>query len=407
MIDTRDAFAWIDEQAEAMEHRLKDWSAINSGSYNLPGLETMWRTLSDAFSVLGTVERVPEADYETVNDAGEPITRKHGDALRLIVRPDAPRRALLVGHMDTVFPENSHFQSPYMIDDATLGGPGVADMKGGIMVMLHALQAFERTELAAQLGYEVLISSDEEIGSHGSADLLAESARRAEFGLVYEPALADGTLAGARRGSGDFVVVARGRSAHAGREPHLGRNAVVALSKFILALRDFNDIDGVSANPAKITGGGANNVVPDFALCRFNIRVDKADTAAGLEEKLETIRRSISESDEVELTLHGRFHRPAKTMTPRQQKLFDFVADAGAELQIPISYKPTGGCCDGNNLADAGLANVDTLGVRGGAIHSDKEFMILESLPERAKLSTLILAKAASDEAFLSENTDG
>src|SRR5690606_11371119 len=189
------------------------------------------------------------------------------------------RRFLLTGHMDTVYPSDHPFQQASWRDETTLNGPGAADMKGGLALMLAALQAFEASGAAASVGYDVLINSDEETGSLSSAALIAELARGKVAALTYEPsALPDGTLAHARGGSGNYSVVVTGRSAHAGRNPEEGRNALVAASALALALADRRDAE-LGVNPARIDGGSANNVVPDHAVLRFNIRPKTAQAA--------------------------------------------------------------------------------------------------------------------------------
>jgi len=141
--------------------------------------------------------------------------------LKVAVRPDAPVQLVLTGHYDTVFPVDFHFQQPVRIDDDTINGPGTADMKAGLMVMLTALETLERSDNAANIGYSILMSPDEEIGSPGSSAILAELGKRSHVGMTYEPALADGSMAGARKGSGNFSLVIKGRAAHAGREQSL------------------------------------------------------------------------------------------------------------------------------------------------------------------------------------------
>ena len=154
--------------------------------------------------------------------------RPLGAALRQTVRPEAPVQVVLTGHYDTVFAPGGGFQGVVTRPDGALHGPGVADMKGGLSVMLAALQAFEGHPAAVNLGYQVLLSPDEEIGSPGTAPLLAAMAAKSHVGMTYEPAMPDGALAGARKGSGNFHVVVRGRSAHVGRAFDEGRNAVTA-----------------------------------------------------------------------------------------------------------------------------------------------------------------------------------
>ncbi|HEX6217726.1 MAG TPA: M20/M25/M40 family metallo-hydrolase, partial [Sphingomicrobium sp.] len=214
-------------QAEDMLVQVETWAAVNSGSRNMAGLERMAGLLADAFSALpGDVNLIEPARVETVDSGGGIRAIEHGKHLHLAVRPDAPVQLLFTGHMDTVFESDHPFQSLTWLEDGVLNGPGVADMKGGIAVMLAALKAAEAG--GVNFGYEVVINSDEEVGSPASAALLAQAARGKRAALTYEPAaLPDGTLAGARPGSGNFSFTIRGRSAHAGRNPEDGRNAVV------------------------------------------------------------------------------------------------------------------------------------------------------------------------------------
>ncbi|HLO21164.1 MAG TPA: M20/M25/M40 family metallo-hydrolase, partial [Sphingomicrobium sp.] len=216
--------------AEPMLDQILIWAAVNSGSRNLGGLERMAELLADAFSALPGVLRLENPEpVDAVEADGRTVKLKHGRHLHLTVRPTAPLQLLFTGHMDTVFGADHAFQQTRWLDDGVLNGPGVADMKGGLSVMLAALKAVERSSTADRFGYEVVINSDEEVGSLASAALLAKAAQGKRAALTYEPAaLPDGTLAGARPGSGNFAIVVRGRSAHAGRNPEEGRNALLA-----------------------------------------------------------------------------------------------------------------------------------------------------------------------------------
>jgi len=306
-------------------------------------------------------------------------------------------RVLLSGHMDTVFPVDHPFQGETFLDDDTLNAPGAADMKGGLLVMLYALQAIEHSSLADQIGYEVLINADEEIGSHGSAHMLTQAAKRAQFACVYEPALPDGTLAGARKGSGNFAAIITGKSAHAGREHHLGRNAIAAAAEFVTAIDQLTGArEGLTVNVAKMDGGGPLNVVPNNAIVRFNVRLEQPDDAAWFENEVRSILTQIDGRDGYGAELTGGFTRPPKPMTPKLLAFFNALKAAGEDLGLVIDWKPTGGCCDGNNIAAAGIPVIDTLGVRGANIHSREEYAKLDSLVERAKLSALVLLKIAA-----------
>ena len=382
--------------AEPMLDQVLQWSAVNSGSRNLAGIERIAAILADAFSALpGEAKLVEAAPVDAVDSAGRPVAVEHGRNLHLTVRPDAPVQLMFTGHMDTVFGETHEFQQTRWLEDGVLNGPGVADMKGGIAVMLAALKAVEASEVAERIGYEVIINSDEEVGSLGSAPLIAQAARGKRAALTYEPsALPDGTLAGARPGSGNYSLVVRGRSAHAGRNPEDGRNAVLAAADLALRLEKLKR-DGLSVNPGRIEGGGPSNVVPDLAVLRVNLRPRTPEIEAEAERLIDEAVAAVAAERDIQIEVHGGFGRPPKPMTPEAERLFELVKAAGADLGQSIGWQPSGGVCDGNNIAACGVPVVDTMGVRGGKIHSMEEYLIFESLGERAALSALTILRIA------------
>lgn len=382
--------AMIDQSA--MLEQVQAWSAVNTGTGNLAGLATFTGMLADAFSALpGDIALLDPAPVTAVNVAGQEVAQVYGRHMVLRVRPDAPRRVLLTGHMDTVFPADHPFQAQRWIDEAVLNGPGLADMKGGIAVILHALTAFEQSADAHRLGYDVLFNSDEETGSLSSAPLIEQLAQGKYAALTYEPsALPDGTLAHARGGSGNYSLVITGRSAHAGRNPQDGRNAIVAAAALTLGLKALQSGE-CPVNPARIDGGAANNVVPDHAVLRFNIRPRSPAAAEVFEAGLAALIGDVQQAHEVHIHRHGGITRPPKPVDRRAQNLFDLVQSCGAQLGLTIGWQPSGGVCDGNNIAACGIPVVDTMGVRGGAIHSPDEYLIVSSLSERAALSALVL----------------
>ena len=390
----------LDDNAADMLSTVEKWSAQNSGSHNRAGLIAMRGLLSDRFSSLpAKLEEValPKGEYVAKNGEVETIT--YEPALQVSVRPDAPVQLVLTGHYDTVFPADFHFQKPVQIDDDTINGPGTADMKAGLMVMLTALETLERSDNASTIGYTILMSPDEEIGSPGSSAILAKLGKRSHLGLTYEPALADGSMAGARKGSGNFSLVIKGRAAHAGREHHIGRNAIAAMAEFIGGIEALNgQRDGVTFNIAKIDGGGAYNIVPELAIGRFNVRMKETEDMSWISVELDKLVSMLNQKDGIHAHMHGGFTRPPKPMAPANAQVFDWVKQAGGLLGQEIKWAPSGGVCEGNNLWASGCPNVDTLGVRGGDIHSDREFMKISSLVERARLSSVILMKLASGE---------
>lgn len=396
--DFRPFLNFDEHSPERLASVLTRWASINSYSYNLAGLEKMLAALEQDFSVLGgEIQRIELLPQTTMNPDGQTVARPLGRALRIRKRPGAKRKIFLCCHMDTVFPEDHEFQNCARIGENTLTGPGVADAKGGLLVMLTALSCFEKSPWADNLGWEVLINPDEEIGSPGSAPLLVEAAKENNLGLVFEPCFPDGKLVGQRKGSGNFSALIRGKAAHAGRDPHAGRNAINATAQFILELNSIHDPDrGITVNAGYIEGGGPVNVVPDRAFCRFNVRVATKDHEQRFDEHLSRTLDKINALDGISVTIAGGFGRKPKPLDEGTSKLLEILSDCGRDLGVALQWTTSGGTCDGNNLAAEGLVTVDSLGPRGGNIHTGSEYVVLDSLVERAKLSGLLLMKLAS-----------
>jgi glutamate carboxypeptidase len=307
---------------------------------------------------------------------------------------------LLAIHYDTVFGTDHPFQSVTRVDQHTLRGPGVCDAKGGLLVLLHALLALERSPVAGGLAWEVLLNPDEELGSPGSGTLFAAAARRNDIGLVFEPALPDGSLVASRKGSGNFTFIARGRAAHAGRDAHLGRNAIHALASLVANVAALaREFPGISINTASIAGGGPLNIIPDLAIARTNVRPQTFEEESAFTFRLKDLIAAQPEGISIEFC--GGFHCPPKPLTPSTERLLESLRDCAAQLDLALNWRPTGGVCDGNRLAAAGLPTVDSLGVRGGNMHTDQEFARLDSLTERTKLVTLLLLRLAAGEITL------
>jgi glutamate carboxypeptidase len=392
--------AWIDTQHERMCRLLTEWASINSGTYHLAGLERCADAVMRELAGLGgEMQRVDLPPQPWVQTSGEVIDRPLGRAIHLKRRRDVPLQMLLAIHFDTVYGADGPFQAVTRLDANTLHGPGVVDAKGGLVVLLVALEALERSPWADRVGWEVLLNPDEEIGSPGSGPLFSEAASRNSLGLLFEPAQPRGWMAAGRKASGNFTAVMRGRAAHAGRDPHAGRNAIHALSEFVVSVASLNSPDeGISANVGRIEGGTAPNVVPDLAICRFNVRVRTPQQQEYVDARLAEWAAALNDREGFSLRLHGEFSAPAKVVDGPTLRLLEHVASCGKQLGLDIGWRDTGGVCDGNRLAAAGLPNVDTLGVRGGNLHSLGEFMLLDSLTERAKLAALLMMRLASGE---------
>ncbi|GHA89958.1 acetylornithine deacetylase [Algimonas arctica] len=381
---------------DAMLDRVLGWARINTGSWNIDGLTTLAPMIADALRETGAdVEIVTTPAIETINAKGEVDAFETGPVLRATQRPNAPVQIILTGHYDTVFPPET-FTTITDMGEGKLNGPGLADMKGGITVMIEALKTFEAFGETEKLGYTVILTPDEETGNFASDSFLRAAAKKAHIGLTFEPAMEDGALAGARKGSGIWDIVFRGRSAHAGREPEKGRSAVWAACEMALKVEALmGQRDGVVFNVGSVDGGAAVNIVPDNAVLRLGSRAPDPDAAAWAESQIMAALDDVLKRDGITAHVHGGFYRPPKPRNAAQDRLIGDVRETAKGIGLDLVFNDTGGVCEGNNVFAAGTPNIDTLGVRGGRIHSSEEFMVVSSLSERAGLATLILNRLA------------
>lgn len=383
---------WLASSEKQMQALLCQWVNINSGSFHLEGLKRMRAALLEAFTPLaadGVEVAVP--DGRRIDDKGKACRQEIGSAIRFIKRPNAAFNILLVGHMDTVFGKESTFQSIKKIDDTHWQGPGIIDMKGGLVAMLYGLLAFERYVGKASIGWEVVITADEEIGSHSSASLLKQCAQNNDIGFVYEPALDNqGTLVGRRKGSGCFTLCVWGKTAHAGRAFKAGKSAIVAISEAVGLLHAMND-SKTQVNIGVIDGGEVMNQVPGFAKILFNVRIKDSSAQSEAEKNIQAIVKKINAKKGFSCKLTGGFTRPPKIIDEKTNALLNLVKSTSKKIGQEISIKSTGGVCDGNLLSHYGLPNVDTLGVIGEGSHTENETLVVESLRQRASLTFMLL----------------
>ena len=387
------SIARLPERTAELGALLTAWAEINSGSGHLAGLDRMRAALRREFGAFAGAA------------VDEPACPGTAAALRVRLRPDAPRRIVFSGHFDTVYEANDAFQRCRWLDAERLNGPGVADMKGGILTMLAALQAFEQTPHAAGLGWEVLLTPDEETGSRGSAALFREAAQRNHFGLVFEPARPNGDIVHSRKGTGEIVATCRGRAAHAAKIPNDGRNAILALAEFALAVsRIPAEVPGTMVNVGNIRGGTpATNVVPDLATAAFDVRITKASEREPLLARFHAVAADINARDGLKLELVGGFNRPPKECLPAEEKLFPEWQRAARDAGLPpFTWVHTGGGSDGNLLTAAGLPNLDGLGPIGEHLHSDREVVVVPTMATRAQVVALVLHRIAAGEIALS-----
>lgn len=301
---------------------------------------------------------------------------------------------LLAGHLDTVHDPVGPFRELSLAPDRkSATGPGCVDMKGGLVTMVAALEAL--AEAGIDAAWTVLLNSDEETGSYHSERTIRAASRENDIGLAVEPAMADGGLAVERLGSGLFVIEAHGRSAHVGRDFDKGVSAVTALAERLVQVARMSDAArGLIATVGPVEGGNATNVVPDLARAWGNVRFP---TRSGADELGRALDRLATADDAMpRVVVRRSFIRAAKPLTPGTQRLAELARDAAEGLGQKLPFGKTGGVCDGNIMQDEGLPTIDTLGVRGGGLHTPQEWIEIPSLVERAQLLAVLLARLAA-----------
>ena len=387
----------VNLRATEMVNRLSDWASINSGSNNQIGLERMLSRLQQDFGSLPATVELVDCTGKQDGATGTVFSRRALRVSRVVDHAASP--VLLNGHYDTVFEADHSFQDVERVSEKQLRGPGVVDMKGGLVVMLTALSIWESSEYAGTLPWEVLITPDEETGSQASVPLLKDAAKLCRFGLIYESSNVDGAFVLKRKGSAVYTVVAAGRSAHVGKNYADGRNAILALAELSLKVQRLAEELGLICNVGSFEAKGPLNVVPDSATAAWNLRADTVDQLNAFEKEFSALCSDAPEG--ISFSLEGGVTRPPKVPDSESQEIYDAVAAIASSIGLPVSWRYTGGGSDGSNLVAYGLPNLDNLGVRGSGIHSSEETVELDSLVERVVL-TLEILKAETASNFIS-----
>lgn len=322
------------------------------------------------------------------------IERRLGSAPELVASPAGPHvhwrgegvpRVLLIGHHDTVHPLGSLAARPFAVVDGRATGPGVFDMKGGIVLAVHAIAA-----LGDRTGIELLVTADEEVGSRASRELIEDRARACGAVLVLEPAADGGAIKIGRKGTGDFEVIVHGRASHAGLEPEKGVNALVEAAHQVLAIDEIGRPEaGTTVTPTVAKAGTADNVVPAQARVHVDMRVTELAEA----ERVATAMAGLTPMHpEARLEVLGGLNRPPmeESATADLYALAQKVA-AGIGVPVPIGVT-VGGGSDGNLTAAIGVPTLDGLGVTGGGAHADHEYTETATMIDRTRLLSALIA---------------
>jgi glutamate carboxypeptidase len=333
-------------------------------------------------------------------DAGGRVTilpREGAGDCVLATFGDRGSRILLLGHLDTVWPVGQLKAMPLRVEDGRLHGPGVFDMKAGVVIALEAVRALTATALARMPNVTVLLTGDEETGSAASRAILENEARRSDVVLVLEPALPGGALKTARKGCGEFELRVRGVAAHAGIEPEKGASAVLELAEQLLAVERLQDpARGTTLNAGVVGGGTRANVVPGEARAIIDARVWTRDEAERIERDLRGLRPRRAGTS---LDCLGGFDRPPFERTEAVGRLFGEARAVAAELGFHLDEGPTGGGSDGNFTAALGVPTLDGLGAEGAGAHAAHEHVLVDRLAPRAALVAGLLARIGGREA--------
>lgn len=359
---------------------LKDLCSIESPSGNKAAVNGCSTFVAEQLRALGTeVRSVPQTT------AGDHLIADWSGG------SSGSGQFLTLCHLDTVWPLGTLRSMPLREEDGKLFGPGAYDMKAGTVILLVALQAIKAAGLSPQRPVRMLFTSDEEVGSTTSRELIEMEAKRSALALVLEPAMAGGQLKTFRKGVGDFTIVAHGRSAHAGVDHQKGINAIAELAHQIVRLQALTDYaSGTTINTGVIKGGTAGNVVPERAEMEVDFRVSKMSEIDRVVPTIENLR-PILPGARLEIT--GGLNRPPMERNAMMIATFERVRALGETIGLKLEEGSTGGGSDGNFTAALGTPTLDGLGARGDGAHAAHEHVIIESLAERATLLATIFTQ--------------
>ncbi len=370
---------WAAKAIDAYLDDLKTIVNIDSGTFTKAGIDRVGAYLQKCFQAFGFSTRFDSQEYY-----GDHLIATH-----IGKTADGPR-ILLIGHIDTVLPEGEAERRPFTISQRdgvrSATGPGVLDMKSGVLIGMYALHLLIEGQEANYSTVTFLCNSDEEVGSPSSRPLVQELAQQADAVLVLEPGRAEETIVSSRKGCGQYRVEVHGLSAHAGVEPQRGRNAILELSYQVQKMQALNGtIPGATLSVGIIRGGERTNVVPDYAYFDVDVRVTHQASIQALEAAMRQVT-SQNKLQGTRITLSGSMLCRPFERDSRNAHLIELAKEAGHELGLKIEDLGSGGASDANTTAAMGIPTLDGLGAGGGLAHNPGEFIELDYLPTRIAL---------------------
>lgn len=398
--EERALIQWLDGQEDAMLTLLEEITYINSGSLNKSGIDTLANLFSSELRALGfSISSLPGDVIAMPSCPGSEYVVDLADHV-LATKPGSGTRLLLMGHLDTVFPLDSPFQS-FRRDGDTMFGPGVSDMKGGLVIMLYALKALAAAGELDGKSITILLNSDEEMGSLSSRKYVEEQALLHDYGLVYESS-GGNNLTRTRKGLGQARFVVHGVASHAGGAHERGRSAIKELAYKIVEIEKLTDYEsGVTVNVGVISGGEARNTIAPCAEALVDLRYPEPqqglDAVAAFESIFASVLSYPVDGGELVTESWTNLHRPPKIPTEQSDYLLDKTIAIGRLLGQELGVTDSGGGTDGSLSQAVGLPTLDSLGSDGAGAHSDREMARVSSLVERAKLSAILMRRLAAE----------
>ncbi len=389
-----DVVDWIAQQESEMVRFLETITNINSGSFNKEGIARLARIFNAELSKLGfATSTLSGGLIEMPHCPNSALDFDVADHL-LATRVGSGARLLLMGHMDTVFPADSPFQE-FSLEAGIIRGPGVFDMKGGLVVMLFALKALDEFDLLQGKTVTVILNSDEEVGSLSSRKYLEQQARQHDYGLVFEGSVNNSQIR-QRKGLGQARLVVNGRASHAGAAHQDGRSAIRELAYKIIEIEEMTNYEtGVTINVGLVSGGEARNMVAPCAEAYVDLRYplpQQGDAARQQIMDISTKLYSVTpDSTEISSELWINLHRPPKLPTPASDRLLERTIAIGTLLGEEIGISDSGGGTDGSLTQAVGLPTLDSLGLIGLGGHSQREQADLSSLTQITKRAAILI----------------
>jgi glutamate carboxypeptidase len=321
------------------------------------------------------------------------IDDRFGDMLRVRCNPERNEPGILVlSHVDTVHPLGTLASAlPIRREGDKVFGPGIYDMKGGLVLALAAWRGLARAEVRTPLPVTFLFNPDEEVGSVGSRKHIEAEGDRSRYVLVTEPKRSGGKIVTERKGTGRYVIRTRGRPAHAGAAHHKGRSAIRAMARIILEVEGFTDYKrGITTNVGLVSGGSGVNVIPEHCTINADLRVTDLAAAAEMQERFRALG---SEEKEVEVTVTGGLHRPPFVRGPHVEGLFAKAGEVAERIGLRLASDGlSGGGSDGNFTAARGIPTLDGLGIDGDGAHTHNEHVLVSSIEPGTRLMQGLMA---------------